>query len=301
METVTGRKAINDIKNRIKEFNRIEIRTHGLIAGFQALAKELYLKDGNQRTYARIRELQDNINYRLFCSLYHWQLLIQVHDQVAEHLRQEFMDDPKSFDQSAPKHKEYGYAERQASALFDSLVYHLTTIYDYTSVMINFIATRNKSALPKWTKLCELARRTPDIFTDQKIVEVILTLNQFSVDGLYGYRSRLIHERPDISRIIVLSPSQTHFDPYFVCSEGMRKLFKRFIVEQDAEYTITFIANILVLETIQHTATIVQALRRSIWHGKHDESHIDRVKDESNSEVEKLWSEFEAHFNIKLD
>ena len=291
------RKAIIDIRDRQKEFKRMDDRTDALRKGLDALTLEYSFYTGDHNGHNKLIGLKENIVYRVFGAVYHLQLMLQQHPLIAQRFTEHFIKDASSFDELAPKHREYGYAEREISALFDSVIYHLCSVYDYMSVFINFICVKDRDKTPKWTQICQVAKQTPQLLRDKKIAEVILVLDQHLASKLYKYRSRLIHEKADVCRILVIRTG-SHFEPYFTCTEVIRKLFGEYIQEADADYALTFIAVVLIQQTVQQMAVLTEALRRCV---KQNTDGASAIPTNLQTKIDPLIEQFQEHFQIKLE
>jgi hypothetical protein len=297
MDGSPPRSAIIDIRDREKEFKRIDDRTDALRKGFTILSLEYEYYTKDTKGHEKLLELKENIVYRFFSAIYHLQLMLQQHPLIAKRFTDHFIKNPRSFEKHAPKHREYSYAERQISALFDSVIYHLSSIYDYMSIFINFICIKDRDKTPKWTQMCQIARQSPQILRNEKMAEVILVLAQDLVSKLYKYRSRLIHEKADVCRILVIRTG-SQFEPYFTCTETVRKLFGKYVQENDADYAITFMSMILIHETAQQVAVLTETLRRCI---KQNAPSKDSMPLKLQEQIRPLLEEFDKHFKVKLD
>lgn len=297
MSNLLPRKALIDIKDRDKEFKRLDDRTDALKNGFHGFSLEYGFYVESIEGGHKIVELGQNVIYRLFSAIFHVQLLLHHHKIIATRLTAHYLADRPAFEETAPKHREYSYAEREISSLFDSIIYHLSSVYDYMAILINFVSVKNRDKTPKWTKIVETARNNPQFLRNDKLVEIIQVLNEDFVTKLYRYRSRLIHERSDVCRILVIR-NPTNIVPYFTCTDTVRKLFKKYIQEEDADYALSFLSTTIIHETVQQIAVLLEALRRII---KENSNSTQEMNGDLQKKLKPIWEIFEEHFKVRLD
>lgn len=103
-----------------------------------------------------------------------------------------------------PVHPIRDQYKKEISSIFDSLLYHIVSTFDFTSSLVNYIYAKkqDKQNNIKWTSLTRIARDVNNLLFPSSISEAILKHDQF-VSKLYGYRSNIIHEKGDLNDIAV--------------------------------------------------------------------------------------------------
>ncbi|WP_428330324.1 hypothetical protein [Mucilaginibacter sp.] len=308
-------KDIIDIRDRNQAFRQTDDRLDSLKEGFYALALDYgyhieNIFGGNHR----IIELRDNVIYRLFSSLLHCQLLLQQHIIIERRLKDIYKDDPgKILNWVYPKNPNFEYAEKEISAIFDSVVFHLSAIYDYLGILINFICTKEKQQTPKWTTISKSARDINNSFNKKDIAAKIDEIDREFVIKLYDYRSEIIHRTRDTNEYSFdLKASTGDFTMRFTCSDKLRKSFKNF-GEKDLDYTVAHFSMWLINRTAETIAEILGGLKKEIQTNSQFPFHtykdgnkpfIMYVNPETNvGESPSIinWDKFKAHFgNVPL-
>jgi hypothetical protein len=240
-------------------------QVNALYIGFHALSTDYSYHIENTYGGHKIDELRDNTLYRLFSSLFHCELLIREHNIIEQRLSAMLKNNPENILRWVyPKNPNYEYAERQVSAILDSVVFHIASIFDYMAILITFLSLKNKDQTLMWGQVANHARN-PNGELHQKPVSMIIALiDKEFVSSLYDHRSELIHRRADImENSFLIKPATGKFTARFICSTRVRKNFKIF-GNPDKDYTVTYFAY-WILHTISNTiAAILRSLRKDI-------------------------------------
>lgn len=305
-------KEIIDILDRNKTFEDSNKKLVNLREGFTALSLDygFHIENtwgGNHKIF----ELQENVLYRLFSSLFHYQLLLRQHYYIEQRIEERIKNEPERYTTLIlpKKHPDFEYAEKEVSAIFDSIVFHLASIFDYLSILINFICVSDKDKTPQWTSISKSARDSQNSLSKRNIASVIETLNREFVARLYDYRSELIHKRSDINEYSFESKIETgKLSARFICSTKIRKAFKKYGDESN-DYTVSHFSIWLIDKTTDLIAKILLSLKTEIqkdskfpFHTFKDGSkpflmYVDPKTNLSGSPAIPHWEEFEKYFN----
>lgn len=260
-------KEIIDILDRKKTFTESDEKLVNLREGFTALSLDygFHIENtwgGNHKIF----ELQENVIYRLFSSLFHYQLLLRQHSLIEHRIEERIKNDPDRYTKLIfpKKHPDFEYAEKEVSAIFDSIVFHLASIFDYVSILINFICISDKDQTPQWTSISKAARDAKNPLSKRAIAGIIDYLNKEFVIKLYDYRSDLIHKRSDINEYSFESRIETgELHARFICSNKIRKTFKTY-GEKSCDYTVSHFSVWLIGKTADMIAKVLLSLKKEI-------------------------------------
>jgi hypothetical protein len=162
------------------------------------------------------------------------------------------------------KNRHFEYAEKQVSAILDSIVFHAASIFDYMSIMITFISLRNRDQTTMWMQTTRSARDSNNELSKKPVAKTIDRIDKEFVGRLYDHRSELIHRRADIlEHSFQLKPSTGKFNIRFVCSPRIRKTFKTFGSE-DKDYTLSYFSYWVVNTASSVIAELLLALKADI-------------------------------------
>lgn len=200
-----SKKIVIDIKDVAGEFEKLQKRFTVLTNRFMAVTLDYKHYVDNTFNNERIIELRDNVIYRLFSSRFHIQLLLQQQKEIKVKCIKMLNDGKFDLIQGiGPVHPLHDHFKKEVSSIFDSLLYHIVSSFDFTSSLINYIYTskNDKQNNYKWTTLVRKARSEDNILYPDTIKKaIILHDNQF-VNKLYDYRSQIIHEKGDLNEFV---------------------------------------------------------------------------------------------------
>ncbi len=272
------KKKIKDVEDVNQAFAQLSKKLEKLNSRFLALGMDYQHYIDNRLIQKEIYDLRDNVTYRFFSARFHVEILLRHHFQVERRLSEIFQKEPsKITNQVFPSNPIFDYAEREISSLFDSIVYHLGSIFDYLATLTNYICGEQRIQYIKWTQLTRSARDSKNEFNKKPISNLILQLDRELVDKLYGHRSYLIHKKADISRSRIslhISQKGEKFTADFFSTDKLNKSFgflKK--LQQTHEISMKFVALWIVEEVIDATTEILFALKhemetnRKVAHG----------------------------------
>ncbi|GAA3922693.1 hypothetical protein GO495_02195 [Chitinophaga oryziterrae] len=262
------KKILLDIQDRQKTFESIANRLELLDEGFRALyadySHHIEVTNGKQHDILRLKE---NIDYRLFSSKFHLELLLRQHFAIEGRIQEIFRDDPgKVLNPVYPSHPLFDYCEREITSVFDSIIFHLASVYDYLSAAINFICNKKDKSITKWSQLAKSCRDRENTYSGKKIASVIISENENFVDKLYRYRSRVIHERSEINAIsLSLKIASSKAVVKFISTDGLIKSFPSLKEKAKTHnLTVAFTSEWLIHATIDSIVNILFSMKEEM-------------------------------------
>jgi hypothetical protein len=141
-----------------------------------------------------LENLIRSIMHRYYGIHYHLELLVDEHEASIRLLNK----NPRNVSQfhSAPSVLQSTTMDQ--FSLFDSLIFHTLSLFDYNSSLIEYICGGKKEPKKKWTSICKASRdKKNNTFSQLKIASLILEINNEWLDKLYNYRSQVIHYKSE--------------------------------------------------------------------------------------------------------
>ncbi len=254
-----SKEKVIDINSEQEVLEKTEKLIHALEAGIQAIAMDFGYHIKNTFSETKIFSLRDSISYRLNSSKFHLNLIFkQLVEIQAKHDKLSISGDIRNH---PLLHLEFD--KRQLSYLLDSIVFHLSSIFDYSAILINYVVNKTDDT-PSWNKMESYARENSNLFKQNsrdEIREAVKDIHKKFVRHLYDYRSDIIHRIADVLRADyaweIVSNKKTLL---FLCSQLQQKRFKN-LGEISASYTLSFFIQYLMSETIEAVANILRVLR----------------------------------------
>jgi hypothetical protein len=263
-----SKKILLDIVDRQKAFQAISKRLEILNEGFRAIyadySHHIEVTHGKEHDVLKLKE---NIDFRLFSSQFHLELLLRQHFAIEDRIEGIYKKDPrKVLNPVYPSHPLFDHCEIEVTSIFDSIVFHLASVYDYLSAIINFICKKKDISITKWSQLARHCRDKGNIYSSKKIAAILISENDTFVDKLYKYRSRVIHEKSEINPITFsLKVASGKTDVKFITSESFTKSFG--ILKSKAkthDLTISFTSEWLINTTIDSIINILIGLKNEM-------------------------------------
>lgn len=305
-------KNVLDIENIQEAFSAIVLRIEKLDVGFRAVyahyAHHIEAPWGQKHG---ILNLKDNIEYRLFSSKFHLELLLNQHLKIKNRIEKEYQQDPQKLLQHVyPKHPLFAYCEKEITSILDSIVFHLASIYDYFSAIINFICNKKNNTITKWSQLISSCRDTKNLYHSKSIAKVLINENEAFVDKLYKYRSRVLHEKSELNDIVIrLKLASAIATIKFLTNDSLTKNFSALrTIAKDNDITVTYVADWLIHSSIQSIARILLAIKDEIEKVSTFPDHIgdkqmislyyDKNVGHAEPASTPLWAEFKTYFQL---
>lgn len=218
----------------------------------------------------KIYSLRDSVLYRLYSARFHFQLLLEYHHRV-EHKLEKIHKDIGSklfFKQSYEVTMIQEQSIKEIYSLFDSMMYHLCSIYDYLFRLINFAHGTTILKNPKWNRFQDEKNKKGFIYCSQEMASKLEKIDKEFVYPLLGHRSHLIHTEYDTGEFTLeLKPNGESFDAKFFATNLFKENFPE-IKDGDKHLTIKYSALWLIDKTIKTTTEILFELREDMIRNK---------------------------------
>lgn len=296
-----------DIDNREEILHKSNKLIHGLEAGIQAISMDFSYHIKNTFSEPKIFDIRNNILYRLNSSRFHFHLLFRQIDEIQ--FKHDNLDVSNDIRNSSVWHLEFD--KRQLSYLLDSIFFHLSSVFDYTAILINYILAKTDDT-PNWNKLENFARANSGIFSNEKskkVKDCVLEVHNDFIRQLYDYRSEIIHRNADILDATFAHELKSDKKTLlFLCSKMQQKKFKD-LQNLDNKYTVTYLVHHLILQTIEKVANLLRVLRNYMEDNSNNKALMNEGKImfayiDDNKEIVSpslmYWNEFDIIFQEQL-
>ena len=152
-------------------------------------------KDGKHEIY----ELRDNINYRIRSANLHFYLLITRKLEIENRFAKMLKDKPNVFDGYFMGNPHFEMASDEIMAIYDSIVFHLSSCFDYLAMLTQFVFGENPQTKLQWITLVKHCHNNKSEFAKRKFAENIKKVNSEFVSKFNDYRAELIHRKKSTS------------------------------------------------------------------------------------------------------
>lgn len=253
------------IQNKNKAFAEIKDLVEILQLGFTAVGMDYGYHIENtfgSKGKHKIYDLRDNVDYRLESSILHYEYLLRhLHKIEGEFIKNLEDGNFKGFFDKPPHIKRY---EKELSAFVDSIIFHLSSIFDYLTLLIIYTCYHQKDKRFKWIQLNRSCNDKSNIFSEKKISTLITKCHNEYVAKLNEYRTDLIHYKSDLcSYLTTFKHENKPVKPIFKSAENLRKKFRKRI-KSDDEFSIAYMADWLIKETIYISIELLLGIREEM-------------------------------------
>ncbi len=291
-----SQETILDIENPFEEFEKLTVRFKLLEDRFIAIAMDYKYYMDSEITNNEIFQLRDSVLFRLHSARFHFQLLLEYHQRVEQSLSKLFMEigPIKFMNQSIEVKRIQSQSVKEIYSIFDSMIYHLCSIYDYLFRLINFTTGTETLQRPNWNKYQNDKNKKYFHFCSKEMHEILKKMDREFVYPLYSHRSHLIHTENETGEFILeYFPNGESFSAKFLATDLFKENFSE-ISGNKKEITIKYSALWLIDKTLKTTTEILFELRDDIIRNK-KQNHGFFVLIGDNGNVESLsknyWGE----------
>ena len=268
---------ILDIEDRNKTFQEISNGITALNKAFRALnADYSYHLESTFGKDHRILKMREDIDFRLFSSQFHLELLLRQHYFAEQRITEEYKKNPKKvLAKVYPSHPLFDHCEKEVTAIFESIIFHLASVYDFVSTIVSFICDNKNESISKWSNL-HTACRQKESFTSKNISKIIVDEHNKFVNQLYKYRSGLIHDKTDLHPIeLNLNLNSGKADVKFFINSNLTKNFSELRKASKTKgITISYGSSWLIEKTIDSLIRILIGIRDDIEGGSKFRNHV---------------------------
>lgn len=216
-------------------------------------------KDGKHEIY----ELRDNINYRIKSANLHFYLLIRRKLEIEERFEKMLKKNPQVFDGFIMGNPHFERATDEIMALYDSIIFHLSSCFDYLAMLTQFVFGKNPQSKLQWITLVKNCHNLNSEFSKRKFVDNVKKVDSDFVSKFNDYRAELIHRKKSTSLANVSwQLNSGNVITKFKCSNTIKSNLKK-IINKDLDYCITYASFELIKQTLLNISYVLN--------GMHDE------------------------------
>lgn len=251
-----------DIKNPNESLEEIKDKFIRLHNRFLAVAMDYRYYINPNISDQEIYRFRDNVIFRLQSARFHFQLLLQHHHSV-EHSIKEIHNNQYQILNGGLQLQIYKIqGTQEIYSLFDSLVYHLCSNFDYLFTLINFIHGKTSLNQPKWNLFRSDKNLKNCLYCSKELIEALMVLDEKFVYPLIKHRSYLIHNEYAIGEHqIVLNDLKTRF----LVTDALKNHFPELTTEfKEQEMSIGFAAKWLIDKTFETITEVLFEVRDDI-------------------------------------
>jgi hypothetical protein len=259
---------IVDIDDINQEFEKINSRLKLLSDRFLAVAMDYKHYINSSFKEDKIYELRDSVQYRFFSVRVHIELLMRQHLWINERLSRQLKKDPSTVTGNYfPINPYFDLYQKEVSSILDSVIYHISSIFDYISTLTNFISGVNKDDTMMWTQLAKSVRDKNNKFSQREFASTIDLTDREFVDKLYNHRALIIHRKADPSgySVTISLGKSDKIKATFLTGKNLIKNFNELKkLSKEKHPTVKYTAFWLLNMTIDKITDILFALKREM-------------------------------------
>ncbi len=199
--------------------------------------------------------LRESILFRASSLLFHLRLLLNIQKMHIENLR-------KTKFNSSDRTLLLLDSREQQIFLFDSIIFHVTSLFDYWGNFIDYVCGAKKQMTLKWNGVIRSIRDKNNSMFQSPAAEIILSLNNEFVGVLYEHRSDLIHYKTDLGAAqssFSLMTAESDFTVF-----APKKFVARFphlkLLSKSNELTLNYVSFWLIEQTFDSLDKILRKL-----------------------------------------
>ena len=227
----------------------------------------------------KIYKFRDNILYRLRATRLHIDILVNF----LSSLDGELSEISREENGQLSMHMHFENRKSDISALFDSIIFHTISAFDYMSNLVAFLSLKNYKKL-KWNELAQSVRDPKNELYESSFSEFIDQLDRKFVGRLYKHRSDLIHlgkdgEKSSLSIKLISGKVETTILASNKFNKNFSELKK---LNEEYDLSISFILFWLLENTIESIIDIQFSLREFMERNKKNDNPFMFIKGPNN-------------------
>ena len=251
-----------DIENPEESLSDLRKKFLILHDRFLALAIDYKFYINPEITDSEIYKLRDNVIFRLQSAKFHYELLLNHHFFIEQNIKELCKNKSPMISGNVNLQIYQMQSTEEIYSLFDSLVYHLCSNFDYLFRLINFVHGNTQLAQPKWNLFKSDKNIKNNLYCSTELINALNKLDENFVYPLIKHRSYLIHNEYAIGGIqIVLNNLQTRFLVTDVLKSHFPELTTKY---GTTEMSINFAAKWLIDTTFETINEILFEIRDDI-------------------------------------
>ena len=193
-------------------------------------------KDGKHEIY----ELRDSINYRIRSANLHFYLLLVRKLEIEHRFEKMLKENPTVFNGFIMGNPHFEMASDEIMALYDSIVFHLSSCFDYLAMLTQFVFGKNPESKLQWITLVKHCHNSESEFAKRKFIKNVKTVDADFVSKFNDYRAELIHRKKSTSYANVSwQLNSGKVITKFQCSEKIKINLKK-IIDKDLNYCVSY-------------------------------------------------------------
>lgn len=206
-----------------------------------------------------IYRLRNSIQYRLRAILFHFTLLLDIQIKFQERID----EDPYNKEESI---KWMILGKEQQYALFDSIIFHIISLFDYLGNLIDYILCGKSQSRLKWNGVIGYSYDKNSLLSDTSIKYVLQKWHSQFINVLYDHRSDLIHYKIDFGAseyIIDLGKSKANLiieSPYRFINKFKELKNLSAINKISINYSVEW----LIKKTMEASEEIIESIFKAI-------------------------------------
>jgi len=252
---------IIDISDRLAEFSKVKEKASALNTGITAVGADYghYINNplsGDKEIY----NLRDNLHYRIEASIFHLSLLLQLFDQMEEVIPKLMEEKGDSIDVT----RYFNSSQLEINALFDSIIFHLSSMVDYLSLLVYYVSFPRSTEQKMWTQLVSAARDAMNPLSKKNIAKIIIKVDYEMIKKMNDYRADLIHRKANafLSQFTIKIGTGTTNVFIFASRTILKKYKQKF--DSGKDYTITYFIFWLLNELMNKVAEVIYGLKSEL-------------------------------------
>lgn len=273
-----------DIENRESDYNEILSDTFRAEVGIRAIGLIYHDHSDDENSEENVFRLKDNIEYRLFAATHQYLILLKELQSAELYLQRLYKENPHYIN---PNTFPFGNiyfdkVERELSSIFDSILFHLSSVFDYLSHAICYMYFKNKENTLYWTKLSKKVRG--DLKGQFEFCKVLDEVDRKFVGRLYDYRSRLLHNKRDKHNFsCTMNLKNLSFQLKIASSPEVLKHFKlieKMKTSENQEITLAYFSSWLIKQSFKEIETILDAIKIDLENNSKFQQNLAKPKGE---------------------
>jgi len=253
------------IDNPQESLDKIQKLISVVHEGFMALAMDYgyhinnvfgQTKDGKHEIY----ELRDNINYRIRSANLHFYLLLVRKHEIEHRFEKMLKENPTVFNGFILGNPHFEMASDEIMALYDSIIFHLSSCFDYLAMLTQFIFGKNPESKLQWITLVKHCHNIQSEFANRRFIQNIKTVDADFVSKFNDYRAELIHRKKSTSFANVSwQLNSGKVITKFQCSEKIKINLKK-IINKELNYCVSYASSEMIKQTLLKIAHVLNGM-----------------------------------------